>query len=253
MKKSKKNGMVGYRGKTDDKRKSTKHYALSGTSRYLIHLVNIVWRESMAENFDFANVAAKPTTIAGFYRELKDKDKRKRYWLNRFPSPEALNFSMEALCEHWPRPLLETKFLLSFQAGNARSLRKVTKSGIVSLLKILHPNIYPDKHIRLWEERLSSMPFYLKHLNGSLTLAPDYSRNDPVQTLWAWVAALLIEISSKKDRLKVCEFNDPKRGVCLNLFWDESKNKVKKYCDETDCKKVRLRQKTYAWRKKQKV
>ncbi|MCC7201861.1 MAG: CGNR zinc finger domain-containing protein [Nitrospirae bacterium] len=255
MKKSKENRMAGYKEKAGNKRKPTKYYPLSNTSRYLMHLVNIVWQEFMTENFDVANVAGKPTTIAGLFKELNSKDMRKRYWLNRFPSPEALNFSVEALCEHWPRPLLETIFVLSLEAGNVRSLRKSTKERMNALLKALHPNTSPDKYVRLWYgERFSGMPFYLKYLNGSRTLAPDYDREDPVKTLWAWIATLLVEIDSRKDRLKVCEFDDPKLvGVCLNMFWDESKNKRKKYCDETDCKKARLRQKVSAWRKNRKT
>lgn len=245
MIKVEKTRMDSYRRKGDRKRKHKEYYPLSNASRYLIHLANLFWWGHKARG-----------TIAGLYKDMKatmelaefDKGnvKQKEY-LKHFAPPSEIKFNPEALQKHWPQSLLEIKVFLSLWAGNMRSVGEDAQSKIFDLLDSLRPGLTSREYIRLWfEKRFSGMPFYLK---SDLTLVPHYDKKDPVQTLWAWTAALHIEIKGREDRLKLCEFIDSKGEHCLNLFWDESKNKARKFCNEIACKKNRDREKVATWRK----
>jgi hypothetical protein len=97
------------------------------------------------------------------------------------------------------------------------------------------------------QKRLDEIPF---RLTTDLRLVPRWNKPEQETIPWGQAAQCLVEIKQIGfDRLKVCVFRERETGLCANLFWDESKNKVRKYCDEQECRKARLRARVSAFRK----
>jgi hypothetical protein len=97
------------------------------------------------------------------------------------------------------------------------------------------------------QKRLDEIPF---RLTTDLNLLPKWDKPEQETIPWGHAAQSLVEIKQMGlDRLKVCVFKERETGLCGNLFWDESKNKVRKYCDEQECRKARLRARVSAFRK----
>ena len=97
------------------------------------------------------------------------------------------------------------------------------------------------------QKRLHEIPFRLR---TDLKLVPKWDKPEQDTIPWGHAAQSLVEIKQiGLDRLKVCVFKERETGLCGNLFWDESKNKVRKYCDEQKCRKARLRARVSAFRK----
>ena len=97
-------------------------------------------------------------------------------------------------------------------------------------------------------KRLDTIPFCLTE---DLRLIPKWDKPEEDSMIWACAAQCLVDIKAIGfDRLKTCSFPEGEGVLCANILWDESKNKVRKYCDENDCIKARQRSRVSAFRKK---
>lgn len=85
-------------------------------------------------------------------------------------------------------------------------------------------------------------------LNDHLELVPTSYRNE-VPALWAAAAFLLQDLVKHLDRLKQCRHTEDGKK-CPFLFWDQSKNKVRKFCDEPSCRMSRNRENVKQSRKR---
>ena len=83
-----------------------------------------------------------------------------------------------------------------------------------------------------------------------LELVPEYNPERPSGYLSALAACLLQDIGPYPDRLKRCQ-HTRKGKPCPCFFWDKSKGKRGKFCDNKACRNDRNTLKVQQWRKNQ--
>ena len=161
----------------------------------------------------------------------------------------------------WLQPLLELRIFylnrwLSLNRPPSGKIGSILRGDYWDVLKTLHgkvkDNFDPRNVYKVHEQSVSkslnNISFFLTH---DLRLAPRWDDSSSHTMLWGYAAQSLVEIKGIGfERLKLCFFQENKDGLCMNLFWDESKNKVRKYCDEKPCIRNRSRARVSIFRKK---
>ena len=230
------------------KRKKSK-YSLSANSYLLLHLANIAWGVFKGQKSVEEGIGKFPARV------LQTLPESFRIYPRIVPSgSEIEGFNWKVFLQS----LLEMRILIINQILSLGAPLKLKGQHTidwkhVQILRMLYGKGRKEydlgslfgQHI---EKRLDSIPFTL---SDDFRLRPRWDYSDPGQTLWGMFAQCVIEIKEMGfDRLMWCHFSEGRDNFCLNLLWDESKNKGKIYCNEDDCRKARLRARVSAFRKK---
>ncbi|HUK57472.1 MAG TPA: hypothetical protein VLY20_12535 [Nitrospiria bacterium] len=175
--------------------------------------------------------------------------------LRQITSPSGVHSFYALINQH----LRDAVFRLEPQAVMSEELRKRvrTKEGPLEdyflkrgyteensrnkMVALLRKGVYTEATLHFAHKSFRSFP--------RLEWVPEFNPDRPVGYLWGLAACLLQDISQHPERLKSCQHSI--RGKpCSRLFWDEAKNKSRKFCYDPECLKDYKREKVERSRKK---